>query len=424
MKILSFLNQLGIGGSEKAAFRWAQGLTERGHVVQVLSLADGTRRVDFEAIGIEVRVVDASANSIRKHLRDFGPDVIHIHAPGHPHEGDALGEALSLMPYKIPAVQTNIFGRLENPKENAWTDFRLFISWTSGVQAARRSFRRLDGDFFKKASVAVYPVDPDDGPSLSEVQDFRRAYSIKDTEILFGRISRPEPNKWSDLPIHAFRIAARQNPRIKLLLREPPPSVARALKDAADHERFVILSATSDGAEIARTIGSLDAVLHTSSVGESFGYGIAEPMNYGKPIIANSTPWQDQAQIELVRQRECGIIASTPKTIANAILALAENGDMRAKFGCRSKSHIRELADPAKSTGRLEQALQIAISGIANPNATEDLARAREAASYLDQQQFGQSWSEQLALRPLYYRVRFHQWRQAFRLHSANNRDM
>ena len=303
MRIVLFLNQLGIGGTEKAACRWARGLVERGHEIETITLKDGPRRADLEKSGITVRVIPANANEIQKCLLEIHPDVIHIHAPGHPHEGDVLGEALASMP-KIAVLQTNIFGRFENPKEDAWTDFRLFISWTSAVQAARRSFRSLNRDFFRRASVAVYPIDPDDGPPDTEVQNFRRTLGVQPNETVFGRLSRPEPNKWTDLPIESFRIAARQHPGIKLLLREPPAAVRRAIETAQDRHRFIILSATSDSAELARTTAAIDVVLHTAVTGESFGYGIAEPMNYGKPVITNSTPWLDQAQIELVRHGE------------------------------------------------------------------------------------------------------------------------
>ena len=412
MKIVAFLNQLGLGGSEKAACRWARGLVERGHTVDVLTLNDGPRRAELEKNSIKVYIAAAEAKAIQRKLQELRPDVIHVHAPGHPHEGDILGDALALMP-KVPVAQTNIFGQLDNPKEDTWTDFRFFISWTSCVQAARRSFRPLNENFFRHASVAVCPLDPDDGPSASEVENFRRDHGIQREEILFGRLSRPEPNKWTDLAIHAFRIAARTNPRLKLLLREPPPAVRHGLAHAADRDRFVILSATNDFAELARTMASLDAVLHTSVIGESFGYGIAEPMNYGKPVIANSTPWQDQAQIELVRHGECGFIASTPRTIARAILKLAHNVDLRTKLGRNAQSHIRQLGDPVESTDRLEKALRVVVAGQENPRASEDLTRAQLAAHYLAAHQFGHSWREQIALRPLYYRVRFHQWRKA-----------
>jgi glycosyltransferase involved in cell wall biosynthesis len=413
MKIVVFLNQLGLGGSEKAACRWAKGLAERGHTVHVLTLRDGPRRAVLETDGIQVHLA-ADANAIRKQLHELRPDVIHAHAPGHPHEGDILGRALADLP-KIPVVQTNVFGRFDNPKEDRWTDFRLFISWTSCVQAARRSFQKLDKDFFRQASVAVYPLDADDGPSSSERQRFRDRHEIQQDEILFGRLSRPEPNKWTDLPIAAFRIAATQDPLLKLLLREPPPVVARSIAGAPDRERFVVLPATSDPAELAATTASLDVVLHTSSVGESFGYGIAEPMNYGKPVIANSTPWQDQAQIELVRHGECGFIASAPGTVADAILKLANNADLRTRFGKNGQVHIRNLASPEESTDRLESALQAAVAEQDSPRAAEDLAKAQGAADYLDEHQFGHSWREQILLRPLYCWSRFHEFRHAIR---------
>ena len=416
MRIAVFINQLGIGGSEKAACRWAYGLAERGHNVEMLTLSDGPRRAELEARGIRVRICAAERMSISQQLQEFQPDVIHLHAPGHPHRGDVLGEALKATSKKMPVVQTNIFGQLDNPKEDAWTDFRLFISWTSCVQAARRYFKRLDEDFFQNASVAVYALDPDDGPSASEAEDFRQRHGIKRDEILFGRLSRPEPNKWTDLAMDAFRIAAARNSRIKLLLREPPPAVAESIVHASDHERFVVLPATDEADELARTMASIDVVLHTSSVGESFGYGIAEPMNYGKPVIANSTPWQDQAQIELVRHGECGFVASTAHTIADAIFKLAGDVNLRKEFGRNAQVHIRELADPMKSTDRLEVVLRTAVSGRHNPRASEDLTKAKEARDYLDRHQFGHSLGEQIALRPAYYRTRFSQWRKAQKL--------
>lgn len=411
MKILTFTNTLGLGGTEKAACRWVCGLQARGHELMVASLAAGPRMAELEQARVPVMMIRPQAAELAAILRQRAPDVIHTHAPGYAHAGDVLGAALQLLPRKIPVVQTNIFGRLQNPAEAAWVDFRLFISWTSCVQAARRTYQKLDDRFFQRHSVTVYPLDPWDAPSASDVKAFREANGVAASEVLFGRLSRPEPNKWSDLVLNAFRLALRRVDHIKLLLREPPPAVAAALRAAPDSKKFVILPATAEAVELRLTMGSLDAVLHTSSIGESFGYGIAEPMNLGVPVLSHSVPWQDQAQIELVRPGEGGYIASTPEALAAVMVQLAGDPALRSKLGAQGQKHIRSLADPETSIQRLETILEAVRTGRPNPLAAGDLTRARAAAGYLDQHQFGHSWREQLALRPLHYRVRFHEWR-------------
>lgn len=414
MKIVAFGGHLGLGGTEKAACRWAVGLKTRGHDVRVLAITEGPRKEELDRAGIGISTCPWQVTDIASLIAELKPEVIHMHASGRPFVGDLLGEALLKLP-KIPLVQTNIFGRLENPREDQWTDFRLFISWTSCVQAARRSFRKLDENFFRRASVAVYPLDPIESPASATVIAFRRKHGVAENEVLFGRLSRPEPNKWTNLALAAFRRALGRTKNIKLLLREPPPLVAAQLRMAPDADRFVILPATAEAEELRLTMSALDVVLHTSSIGESFGYGIAEPMNLGKPVVTHSVPWEDQAQIELVRHGECGFVTSTPAAMAGAMVKLAGDGGLRHKMGAQARQHIRALADPEVSLSRLESILQAAIQGKDNPFAGSDLARAARAASYLDEHQFGHSLLEQASLRPYHYRVRFHEFRKSWR---------
>jgi glycosyltransferase involved in cell wall biosynthesis len=413
MRIVVFLNSLGLGGTEKAACRWAWGLKERGHEMVALTLQDGPRRAQLSRHGVNVVVLPATVAAIAGALRDIAPDVIHTHAPGYPHAGDMLGEALAQLP-KIPTVQTNIFGKLENPKEDAWTDFRLFISWTSCVQAARRSGRPLDETFFRRSSVAVYPMDPLGPVPAAAVKVFRERHGVGSGEVLFGRLSRPEPNKWTDLALDAFRLALRRNRNIKLLLREPPPEIAARLRASSQADRFIILPATADDEELHLTLASLDVVLHTSSIGESFGYGIAEPMNLGKPVVTHSVPWGDQAQIELVRHGECGFVASTPAAMARAMVELAGDAAERERMGRAAAHHVRTVANAETSMGRLERALQTAVDRRDNALAREDLEQAEATAAYLDAHQFGHTAAEQLRLRLLYLWTRFHHFRKAF----------
>lgn len=371
--------------------------------------------MELEQHGIQTNITKMAADEIAAAIRRFQPDVIHTHAPGHEHAGDILGDALKLLP-EIPVVQTNVFGHLYNPREDAWTDFRLFISWTSCVQAARRVFRKLDLNFFRRNSVAVYPIDVIEPPPPSEIARFRKQLGVEDDEILFGRIGRPDFGKWSNLGLDAFRLALKHNKKIKLLLREAPPEIAAQLRSAPDKEHFVMMPATSNAEELRRTLSALDVVLHTAANGESFGYGIAEPMNLGKPVITHSVPWQDQAQIELVRRGKCGFVSSTPAAMAEKILLLAADPELCRCMGAQAQKHIRSIGKADVSIERLEKIFAAAAEKRENPFAAEDSLHAKEAAAYLDREQFGHSFSEQMALRPLYYRVRFNEFRRWIRL--------
>jgi len=244
------------------------------------------------------------------------------------------------------------------------------------------------------------------------VAAFRSSIGLSNGDILFGRFSRPEPNKWTDLPIKAFRRSIAHDGRIKLLLQEPPPRVSQEIRSGPDCDRFIILPLATNPAELRLSMAATDVVLHTSSIGESFGYGIAEPMNFGKPVITHSTPWADQAQLELVRHEECGLVASTVKTMSSAILRLASDAGRRSQFGNEGQRHIRTLADPHASLDRLEGALGAVIAGKNSSVIEEDLAAVRQVTEYLDRQQFGHFLGEQLWLRTFPLLARIHRLRQ------------
>lgn len=438
MRVSVVLNGLGLGGTEKAASYWATALKRAGENIRVIVLEDGPRRRGLKDAGIPVAVIpwrDADcAERIACELKEA--TVIHAHAPGFPHHGDILGQALRCLARRIPVVQTNIFGQLRNPAEDAWTDFRLFISWTSCVQAARRSKRKLDAAFFRRQSVAVYPVEAVSAAESEkwkvESKRFRETLGLRPEHVLFGRFSRPEPNKWTPLALDAFLAAHRRNSSIRLLLREPPPEVAKKLlanglgmvleattgnpKPGTLHSPpIAIVPATADPHELMVSQMACDVVLHTSSIGESFGYGIAEPMALGKPVITNSVPWHDQAQIDLVRHEDAGLIASTVSSMESAILRAAASPEWRSKCGEFARQHILSVADPEKSTDRVEMAMRCAIEGCDNPFVDEDLAMARRTAGYLDRHQWGHSFEETLQLRAGDAKIRLLKWQRHLR---------
>jgi hypothetical protein len=397
MNIVVFLNELGAGGTEKAAVTWALHLKQKGHRISVLALKGGPRETLLRQHEIPVQLVNADPDAIREILFALTPDIIHAHVPGYPHMGDVLGLALRDLP--IPVVQTNIFGRLENRAEAAWTGLRLFISWTSCIQAAERAHTPLDRAFFQSHSVTPYPVHPISPPSPDEILAFRTKLGIQPQHVLYGRIARPDVNKWDSAIFPAFIQARKANPNLRLLLREPPVAFSHWFAHAILRNNCVILPLTSDEQELRTTIASLDVVLNISPIGESFGYSIAEGMALSKPVIANITPWQDMAQVELVRQGETGFLTGTVSSLADAMRMLGMDALIRERLGKAGQLRILGLANAQESGDRVEQILLAAVQSRPNPFAEQDLATAQQAAANLHAQKWGLCNKDYVALR-------------------------
>lgn len=410
MKVAVFLHGLGLGGTEKAAALWAKKLAATPPVtaIRIASLEDGPRRGELEKEGLHVQVADRDA--LRKTIA--WADVIHSHFLDVPAASTFLTDAIQRSGRKIPVVETNVFGRISSlPTEQTQVSHRLFISWISCIQAARRSGLTLNAAFFRRQGVAVYPVEAWSAPELQslqqEAQDWRNAVGLNPSHVLFGRFSRPEPNKWEAMILKAFLRAYRKNSLIRLLLREPPPAIASELirrnlaagVGETDPRKPVLLwPVTADPRQLAVSQSACDVILHTSSIGESFGYGIAEPMALGKPVITHSVPWHDQAQLELVLPKKTGLVASITPSLANSILQLAGNPIWRETLGQSARQHILNLADPGISVHRLAVALRCALENSENPAALRDSERAQSTAAYLDQTQWGSGLLERMYL--------------------------
>jgi hypothetical protein len=410
LKIAVFIGHLGLGGTEKAAVLWVKYLAKMAGVeeIKIASLEDGPRRKGLQELGFDVRTGNSRV------LQDTiaWADVVHSHFLDVPATSSFLTNAIQKTGRKIPVVETNVFGRFSLlPSEQTEVSHRLFISWVSCVQAARRSGLSLDSSFFRRQSVAVYPVEPRSENELislkQNAQAWRNAVGLKPDHILFGRFSRPEPNKWEPMILKAFFRAHCKNQSIRLLLREPPPAIAADLTRqklaagfgaAASQNPVLLLPATVDSGELAVSQSACDVILHTSSIGESFGYGIAEPMALGKPVITHSVPWHDQAQLELVQPGKSGLVASVHSALTRAIIHLADDSALRESLGQAAKNHVLELSNPRISAHKIMTALRCALENRDNPDQLTDAERALKTARYLDLTQWGTPLRERLYL--------------------------
>jgi glycosyltransferase involved in cell wall biosynthesis len=347
----------GIGGTEKCATVFAEILCKRGYEVGFVS-APGPRIQLLKERGIVIFPPQDSPESLAGCIRSFNPDVIHQHVPGYEF-GNVLYRALDIFGSKqIKLIETNVFGRLEDPAGWEKVDFRLFISLASGVQALKRSGIPFDDKFKRKHTVIYYPVFRNK-KILDTIgsREIRRELGVGDDEILFYRIGQPG-KKWEMWEYEAFLHIRRAVPKARLLVMEPPGKLRKKMESDAGTSGLIIREVTNDFSWLERLNCAADIAIHASAWGESYGYTIAEAMAAGKPVITRSTPWGDNAQVELVENGKTGFVCLSVGEMARRGIELAHDPELRRRMGEAGMRRIIKISDPEQEADMLESVIR------------------------------------------------------------------
>ena len=279
-------------------------------------------------------------------MEKFRPNIVHIHRAGWTEPG-------SLRPLKlrrIPViVETNVFGHHDPSPDGKIIDRHLFVSHfcakrfeqVNSIPATAPLYSVLynpvDTDFFAKNS----PVNRNFPPNI------------------FGRISRADPGKWSDL---ALDILPHLSAMVTNKTIEPfsytiiggIPKAEKYVKDNGFKEYVNFLPPVLTDAELSEFFNSISFLAHANDTGESFGLVIAEAMAAGLPVITHpSEGLKDNAQLELIDHGETGFIAKDAREYAEAIKFLmthpqeartmGENGRVKAQKLYRAQTIAKEL---------------------------------------------------------------------------------
>ena len=361
-----------IGGTEKCASLFAIELSRRGHQVGYVSKT-GPRILDLEKEGVKIIEPTENPEDIAQMIQSFLPDMIHQHVSGYQHV-NPIYKALRLIKERKPKlIETNVFGRFEDQEGLNVVDYRMFVSAPSAVQAFSRSGRRLTENSLGNNIMVYNPVAPFSRIlTIDEIRIFRGDLGVKEDEILFYRIGQ-SGHKWTDWEFNAFKVIKNEVPNARLLLMEPPQKLWLQFEPVADSLGIILRRSTSDFTWLEKLNQSADIAIHASAWGESFGYTIAEAMMAGRPVITRSTPWGDNAQVELVNNGENGFVCLTTGEMARRGIELATDAPLRRSMGAAGRSRIQELAGMETETAALEAVMEFVMTG-----ERSDLIRERQ----------------------------------------------
>jgi len=329
--VLHIARSLGLGGTEKVLQLLVTHLDRERYQPAVFAFSDGERGPLIRAAGVPTHI----SRDLDACLDLLDPDIVHLHRAGWP--DPQLTRPLKRRRRRLrgrPAVvETNVFGRHDPSTDAVAIDRHLFVSHF----CLRRYTRMHCKDAAPPRHDVLYnPVDTDFLQSRCPERSLAAP--------VIGRLSRPDPGKWSSLALDILPILARDVPGF-LCRIVGATDQARAFVDGHGLRRSVVYEdPLLDEEALARFLGGISLLAHANDTGESFGLAIAEAMAAGLPVVTHPcSDLRDNAQLELVEHGVTGLIAATAPEYAAAVAWLLRHPDEARDMGQAGRDKARQL---------------------------------------------------------------------------------
>jgi glycosyltransferase involved in cell wall biosynthesis len=335
VRVLHAVKTLGLGGTEKVMQLFVRHLDQERFEVAVHSPVDGPRAAQIRQGGAATYV----GLGLERALAAFRPQVVHVHRAGWP-EPELLRpvrEYVAAQPRTVPGVvvvETNVFGRHDPSPSGAVIDCHLFVS-----DFCAQRFTRLTGIPARWPGFGVLynPVDTD-GFAAALPNGPQPAGPV------LGRISRPDPGKWSPLALAILPLLAQSVPGLRYRIIGGVPEAEAYVRRHGLEQCVEFLPPVSTDAELAAFYGGLAVLAHANDTGESFGLVIAEAMACGLPVVTHPAAGErDNAQLELVEHGVTGLVAETTEQYAQAVAWLLANPAEAGAMGRAGRDKARRL---------------------------------------------------------------------------------
>jgi hypothetical protein len=334
----------GVGGTEQAIELRAALLDRAGFDVHVVGLFGGPRFDRLLERGVSAIHLDGDLGRLGRTLAELAPHVVHYTRP---ERRCAYSQAVqaACLANRVPVViETNVFGRPAGWRQTRPPDITAHMSLSSMLRAARLARTDMGALHAAGHRVVYLPVPTRAGyattPGMTR-QEARSRLGIAPHELLACRVTRPDLRKWSARLELALPGLLRAVPELKFALMAPPTEKRRML-ERRYRGRILCLDPESDIARVQALYAASDLMIHSSGIGESFGLAMAEAMAQGLPVVVDSTPDMDNAQIELVDHGRTGFIVRSREGFVEAVRALAESAELRERMGAAGSARANE----------------------------------------------------------------------------------
>lgn len=336
------------GGVQGHIRQLSHHLTSRGHEVLIVApgagldkipgveIVGGTITVPSNGSVARICVSPSSASAVRRALRRFKPDIVHVHEPQMP--GTSMFATLySRAPvvatfhsyFTRDHLQGRIYSLVAPVLRPVWkrVDRRIAVS-----AAARHSVcSRMGYD-----PISIVP----NGADVDVFASAKPANLPPGRKLLF--VGRLEPRKGFPIAVRAFKSLALEYSDLRLIVvGEGADRVALEELPLDLRDRVHMLGRVSDEA-LPTYHQAVDCFISPATGQESFGIVLVEAMAAGLPIVASDIPGYREVARDGV---EALLVApADPAALAEGVRTLLERPAFAAALGARASDRARDFA--------------------------------------------------------------------------------
>ena len=336
-QILEF-NQFNTG-SVHQMFQAATGLRERGHDVTIISRPDPklqsraqVHRVAFAGLPMRNQFDIASVRELRSLVRDFRPDVIHVHK--------GVAHALALAATYLQPVQAFVVNRGVSFPLDRWNRVKFRTGRVDRVVAVCEQIRGVviaSGKLPPEKVNVIYAgtdVDVFD-PAKWDRGVFRREKRIADDAFLVAQVGVRDWKGWKELTDAVAAV-----PGVHLALIGCRNDAEKAEVTTYAHQRGIgdRFSAIEYRDDMPNVFAAADVVVDASWAGTGITGTIREAMAMEKAVIATDCG----GNAELVSSPSVGWLVPTRdvSALANAIGDVVNDRERARAVGGKARRHI------------------------------------------------------------------------------------
>jgi len=338
-----------VGGVQAHVLALAAALRSGGDEVQVLgpgSTAPGrtglgrSRSIPANGSRAPIALSPRAVTALRRELRAFRPDIVHVHEPFVP----AIGVAAA-MTRVAPVVMTFHAAAERGALAPLYRSIRGPARLIAG--RARRLIAVSDvAAAFHARALGLDPAEFLRIPNGVDVARFRREeptdrVTSGERIVVLGRF---EHRKGVDVAVRAFLSLAPGRPEATLLLLGDGPMRARIAALVAEAPTGVAARVTLQGRvgpdELPAALRSASVLVVPSRGGESFGIVLLEGMAAGVPLVASDIP--GYRAVARPEQEAVLVAPDDPAALAAAIGRVLDDPVLRSSLIAAGQRRVAE----------------------------------------------------------------------------------